>query len=85
MPVRDFEIAFSFKTGTKNTALFSIDNPTVGGHDRHIYLKNGMIYVRVWPGKTYIFNVKYQLLNPCYSKTIYFDYEILIFLIMTLA
>jgi hypothetical protein len=54
MPVKDFEISFSFKTGSKTTALFSIDDPKKGGHDRHIYLKNGMIYVRVWPGKTYI-------------------------------
>ena len=54
MPVKDFEISFSFKTSSKTTALFSIDDPKQGGHDRHIYLKNGMIYVRVWPGKTYI-------------------------------
>jgi hypothetical protein len=53
MPNKDFEMSFSFKTSTKTTALFSIDS-TVGGHDRHVYLKNGKIYVRVWPGKTYI-------------------------------
>lgn len=24
-----------------------------GGHDRHIYMSNGHIYARVWPGATY--------------------------------
>lgn len=52
MPTHNFEIQFSFKTTAKNTALFSIDNPSLGGHDRDIILKGGNIYAYVWPGRT---------------------------------
>merc|ERR1712100_381165 len=53
MPHKNFEIEFEFKTTNKNTA-FSVENDNGRSHDRHIYLKNGRIYHRVWPGKTHL-------------------------------
>ena len=53
MPNKDFEISFSFKTKQAKTSLFSIDNPSVGGHDRHINLVNGQLIMRVWPGGSF--------------------------------
>lgn len=41
MPIRNWELSFTFKTTAKNTGLFGIDNPTLGGYDRDFYLKNG--------------------------------------------
>merc|ERR1712147_316029 len=54
IPDFDFEIAFDFKTQQRgNVGFFSICKnwDCKGGHDRHIGLKNGRPYVRVWPGK----------------------------------
>lgn len=51
MPSHNFEIQFSFKTSSKNVALFSVDNPSQGGHDRDIILKGGNLYAYVWPGR----------------------------------
>ncbi len=42
---------FWFKTSSSNAGLFSVeafDKEQNKGHDRHIYLKNGNIYARVW-------------------------------------
>ena len=58
MPNKDFEISLSFKTSQALASLFSIDDPKNGGHDRHIYLRDGYIYIRVWPGATYIASKK---------------------------
>jgi phage-related protein len=52
LPNTDFEIAFQFKTSSVYTSLFSIDS-TAGGHDRHLFLENGKLYARVWPGAKY--------------------------------
>ena len=53
MPNKNFEIQFDFKTKSRNTALFSIED-SGGSHDRHIYIKNGKLYHRVWPGGTHL-------------------------------
>ena len=53
IPNKNFKMSLEFKT-KKNAKgkipLFSIDAVKgKGGHDRHIYLNNGALYVRVWP------------------------------------
>jgi len=40
LPNKNFEVSFSFNTKKATGPLFCIDNPSTGGHDRHIYLKN---------------------------------------------
>ena len=54
MPNKNFEIQFDFKTKSRNTALFSVEDNSGRSHDRHIYIKNGRLYHRVWPGSTHL-------------------------------
>jgi len=46
LPDHNFEISFDFLTiMSGKCGLFSMES---GGHDRHICLKNGSIYIRIW-------------------------------------
>lgn len=38
MPTHNWELSFMFKTKSKKTGLFQIDNPTIGGYDRDFSL-----------------------------------------------
>ena len=52
LPIQNFKISFEFITSENETALFSINSPIgKGGHDRHMFLKDGQINVRIWPGE----------------------------------
>lgn len=51
MPTHNWELSFMFKTKSKKTGLFQIDNPTIGGYDRDFSLQGGYLYGYVWPGK----------------------------------
>jgi len=50
----DHTVSIWFKTSHKNCGIFSVDAGEKGakGHDRHIYLKGGNIYARVWKNET---------------------------------
>jgi hypothetical protein len=50
-PVTEITHELWFKTTKDNVGLFSITADD-GGHDRHIYLKNGNIYTRIWSDET---------------------------------
>lgn len=47
LPDRNFEISLEFTTKMSDCGIFSID---FNGHDRHICLKGGKMYIRVWKG-----------------------------------
>jgi len=50
LPNKNFKISFKFKTSQDSAPLFSMDAiKGRGGHDRHIYLDNGIMMMRVWP------------------------------------
>jgi len=51
LPDRNFEIRMQFKTKSATAGLFQIiATHGRGGHDRHLALKGGRMYVRTWKG-----------------------------------
>lgn len=50
LPDRNFEITLQFQTRQKKCGFFELHGK---GHDRHMGLKNGRPYVRVWKGRGY--------------------------------
>ena len=50
IPETEYSVSLWFKTTSPNGGLFAAVDGTLGdnGHDRHIYLNNGNITVRVW-------------------------------------
>lgn len=51
MPNYNFSVSFDFMTDNENSPFFSIES-IHGGHDRHVYMKNGLIYIRVWASQS---------------------------------
>ncbi|MGB3076231.1 MAG: LamG-like jellyroll fold domain-containing protein, partial [Chitinophagales bacterium] len=51
IPEYDFTIEMWVKTTTANTGIFSVTDGYLGsnGHDRHIFLSNGQLSVRIYP------------------------------------
>ena len=61
LPNSNFKISFEFQTFQANAPLFSMDEKGQGSNDRHIYLEDGIMMVRVWPYEK--FKVSDQKLN----------------------
>jgi hypothetical protein len=52
VPETNFTIEMWVKTAAANTGIFSVSSLPFGsnGHDRHLYLAGGQLWVRVWTG-----------------------------------
>ena len=62
IPNTDFIISFEFQTKDPMAPLFSINSPIgKGGHDRHIYLQDGVPRIRIWPGNPFAADRKDKL------------------------
>ncbi|MEO8148608.1 MAG: LamG-like jellyroll fold domain-containing protein [Bacteroidia bacterium] len=49
IPENNFTVEMWIKTTAFNTGIFSVTD-NFGSHDRHLYLSNGQLWVRVWTG-----------------------------------
>jgi hypothetical protein len=52
IPEQNFTIEMWVRTAALNTGIFSVSSGVLGagGHDRHFYLNNGRLHMRVWTG-----------------------------------
>lgn len=62
IPEQNFSIEMWVRTTALNTGIFSVSSGALGagGHDRHFYLNNGRLHIRVWTGAGWNTN---QILN----------------------